>query len=245
MIILFSDFGVEGLYIGQVRAVLQQQAPGVPVVNLMSDAPRFSPGASAHLLAALSQRLPPETVFFAVIDPGVGSTEREPVIVRADKRWYVGPGNGLFDVVMGRAERAALWRITWRPSSLSATFHGRDLFAPVTARLACGETPENNESFGRRWDGALVTKDPGDLSEVIYIDHFGNAITGIRARRSAQSNLRLPRGNLVSGARTFHDAAPGTRFWYENSLGLVEIAINRGHAAADLQLRIGDFVEFV
>lgn len=245
MIVLFSDFGVAGFYVGQVNTVLQQQAPGVPVVNLMADAPRFSPASSAHLLAALSQKLPPETVIFAVIDPGVGSTEREPVIVRADKRWYVGPGNGLFDVVMGRAESAALWRIHWRPPSLAATFHGRDLFAPVAARLACGENPEHNESLGKRWKEALVTQDPGDLGEIIYIDHFGNAMTGIRAADSGPQRLRLPNGNLLSGARTFYDSVPGAGFWYENSLGLVEIAVNRGHAAETLQLQIGDAVEWV
>lgn len=244
MIVLFSDFGIEGPYIGQVQAVLQQQAPGIPVINLMADAPRFSPAASAHLLAALSQKLPPETVVFAVVDPGVGSAEREPVIVQADNRWYVGPGNGLFDVVMGRAESATLWRITWCPPSLSATFHGRDLFAPITAKLARGEVPDDNESLSKRWDNALVTKDPGNLKEIIYIDHFGNAMTGIQAK-SAQGCLRIPSGDLISSARTFYDSHPGIGFWYENSLGLVEIAVNRGHAANALQLKIGDPVEFV
>lgn len=244
MIVLFSDFGIKGPYIGQVQVVLQQQAPGVSVINLIADAPRFLPRASAHLLAALSQSLPPETVILAVVDPGVGSTAREPVIVRADERWYVGPGNGLFDVVMGRAEGPLLWRITWHPVALSASFHGRDLFAPVAAKLARGERPQNNELLGKRCDEALVTKDPGDLKEIIYIDHFGNAMTGVRAGRSKQSRLRLPNGDLVSGARTFHDVAPGVGFWYENSLGLVEIAINQGHAAAAFRLEAGAPIEF-
>jgi S-adenosyl-L-methionine hydrolase (adenosine-forming) len=269
VIVLFSDFGVEGFYLGQVQVVLQHQAPGVPVVNLLADAPRFSPRASAHLLASLSQRLPSNTVVFAVVDPGVGSDEREPVIVRADDRWYVGPGNGLFDVVMGRAANATLWRITWRPASLSPTFHGRDLFAPVAARLARGEKPQDRALMSElpllerrisdrmgdkrrgkgilsdRWDAARVIRDPGDLEEVIYIDHYGNAMTGIRASKSEQQQyLRLPNGSLLSGARTFHEVEPGAAFWYENSLGLIEVAVNQGHAAAVLNLNIGASITF-
>ena len=265
MIVLFSDFGVQGPYLGQVQVVLQQQAPGVAVVNLLADAPRFSPRASAHLLAALSQRLPANSVIFAVVDPGVGSDEREPVIVHADNRWYVGPGNGLFDVVMGRATQATLWRIIWRPPFLSPTFHGRDLFAPVAARLARGERPQNNSALiselpllerciadkagnkrkgtgilSERWDAAQITSDPGDLAEIIYIDWYGNAMTGIRAPNSVQQlSLRLPNGNLLTSARGFHEMEPRAAFWYENSLGLIEVAVNQGHAATELDLNIG------
>jgi S-adenosyl-L-methionine hydrolase (adenosine-forming) len=264
VIVLFSDFGTQGPYLGQVHVVLQQQAPGVPIVNLLADAPRFSPRASAHLLAALSQRLPANSIVFAVVDPGVGSDEREPVIVRADNRWYVGPGNGLFDVVMGRATQATLWRIIWRPPSLSPTFHGRDLFAPVAARLARGEKPQNKALISElpllerritdrigdkhrskgilseRWDAAKVVSDPGDLEEIIYIDWYGNAMTGIRAPKSErQPYLRLPNGSLLSSARTFHEVEPGAAFWYGNSLGLIEVAVNQGHAATALGLDIG------
>lgn len=245
MIALFTDFGVRGPYLGQVEVVLHQQAPGIPVVNLMADAPRFSPHASAHLLAALAQYLLPGTVVFAVVDPGVGSSTREPVMVLADDRWYVGPGNGLLDVVMGRATSTVLWRITWRPSSLSATFHGRDLFAPVVAKLARSKNLQDKELLGERWDEAVVTTDPGDLAEIIYIDHYGNAMTGIRAIKAGQCRrIRLPRGDLVSAAQTFHDVAPGEGFWYVNSLGLIEIAVNQGCAAKRFKLEVGTPIEF-
>ncbi|QBQ56516.1 hypothetical protein E3U44_09300 [Nitrosococcus wardiae] len=244
MIALFTDFGVQGPYLGQVEIVLRQQAPGIPIINLMADAPPFSPLASSHLLAALGQYLLPGTVVFAVVDPGVGSSAREPVMVCADDRWYVGPGNGLFDVVMGRAVSAILWRITWRPSSLSATFHGRDLFAPIVAKLARSKNLQDKELLGKRWNEALVTKDPGDLAEIIYIDHYGNAMAGIRAIKAGQcQRIRLPSGDWVSGARTFHDVAPGEGFWYVNSLGLIEIAINQGCAAKHFKLEVGTPIE--
>jgi S-adenosylmethionine hydrolase len=245
MIALFTDFGVQGPYLGQVQAVLQQQAPGIPVINLMADAPRFSPHASAHLLAALGEGLPSDTVVFAVVDPGVGSRDREPIIIFADNRWYVGPGNGLLDVVMGRATSATLWRITWRPPSLSATFHGRDLFAPIVAKLAKGGKPYEKEILGERWDEALITQDPGDLEAIIYIDGYGNAMTGVRAIKSAQTRIRLPSGDLLSVAQTFHDVDLGEGFWYENSLGLIEIAVNQGCAAKVFNLDVGMPIEFV
>jgi S-adenosylmethionine hydrolase len=246
MIALFTDFGVKGPYLGQVQIVLQQQAPDIPVVNLIADAPQFSPHASAHLLAALGQRLPLGTVVFAVVDPGVGSREREPIIVFADSRWYVGPGNGLLDVVMGRATSATLWRIIWQPSSLSATFHGRDLFAPIVAKLAQGEKPYGKEALGEQWDEALIAEDPGDLEEIIYIDGYGNAMTGVRAAtKPSRSRICLPSGDLLSPGRTFGDVDLGEGFWYENSLGLIEIAVNQGCAAIVFKLEVGMPIQFV
>src|SRR5438034_4574389 len=140
MIVLFTDFGVEGPYTGQMTAVLQQTAPAVPVVSLFADLPPGQPKPAAYLLAAYARWFAAGTVFVCVVDPGVGS-ERGALIVEADGRFYVGPDNGLFEIVPRRAARAAVWQITWRPGALSASFHGRDLFAPVAARLARGETP--------------------------------------------------------------------------------------------------------
>src|SRR5215472_12115972 len=98
MIVLFTDFGLTGPYAGQVKAVLHQVAPQVPVVDLFADAPSRDPRASAYLLAAYAAWFPAGTVFLAVVDPGVGGA-RPAVIVEADRRWYVGPGNGLFELV--------------------------------------------------------------------------------------------------------------------------------------------------
>ncbi|MHA1114521.1 MAG: SAM-dependent chlorinase/fluorinase, partial [Alphaproteobacteria bacterium] len=135
MIALFTDFGAAGPYTGQVKAVLAQDAPGVPVIDLIADAPACDPRAGAYLLAALAPEFPPGTVFLCVVDPGVGGP-RAPLIVEADGRRFVGPDNGLFEIVTARHRR-----IDWRPARLSTSFHGRDLFAPVAARLARAEFP--------------------------------------------------------------------------------------------------------
>ena len=141
MIVMFTDFGVAGPYAGQMKAALAAVAPAVSAIDLMHDAPVFRPKASAYLLAALVRPLPAGTVVLGVVDPGVGSPGRRPVAARAGGRWFVGPDNGLFAIAAQHAGGGEWWEIDWRPERLSNTFHGRDLFAPVAARLALGEEP--------------------------------------------------------------------------------------------------------
>ena len=150
------------------------------------------------------------TIFLCVVDPGVGSA-RPAIILEADGKWYVGPGNGLFELVQRRAETTHSFDITWHPERLSASFHGRDLFAPVAAMLARGEAPP-----GRlRNDGADRQADwPDDLSEVVYIDHFGNAMTGLRAAMLPPNARLAAAGRILERARTFSDLPPGMAFWY-------------------------------
>ncbi len=241
MIVLFTDFGLQGPYTGQMKAVLHQMVPGMPVVDLFADAPVGNPKASAYLLAAYAQWFAPGSVFLCVVDPGVGSA-RPPVIVEAEGRWYVGPGNGLFELVQRRATSTRGWDIDWKPERLSASFHGRDLFAPVAAMLARGEQPPGRPHK----DGAQRHSDwPDDLCEIVYIDHYGNAMTGLRAI-TLPGNARLAvAGRIFERARTFSDRPRGTAFWYENSNGLVEIAANLGRADRELSLAIGTPAEIV
>lgn len=234
MIVLFTDFGLSGPYIGQMKAVLQREAPQVPVIDLFADAPMFDPQLSSYLLAAYVNEFPLDTVFLCVVDPGVGSV-RGAVIVRADGRWFVGPDNGLLDVVAKRAHHVQWWDITYQPSRLSASFHGRDLFAPVAAKLARHRPPPGTlrANFRVRAD----TSD--DLARVVYIDHYGNALTGLRASVLTPDTVLTVSGHTVPRARTFSDVAPGASFWYENSSGLAEIAVNQGRAVAQYCLQIG------
>jgi hypothetical protein len=124
MIVLFTDFGLHGPYTGQMKAVLQQMAPGIPAIDLFADAPAGNPKASAYLLAVYAEWFPTGAVFLCVVDPGVGGT-RPSIILEADGRWFVGPGNGLFELVQRRATQTRSWDIDWKPERLSASFHGR------------------------------------------------------------------------------------------------------------------------
>jgi len=229
MIVLFTDFGPAGPYVGQMIAALHRAgAASVPIVELLSDAPAHDPKSSAYLLAALVPDFPPDAVFLAVVDPGVGGP-RPPVVLRAGGRWFVGPGNGLFEIAARRAGDAAAWRITLQPDRLSASFHGRDLFAPAAAAIATGKPLPGNPIAP---DSCGAPDWPDDLAQIIYIDHFGNAVTGLRAAGLSATDLLEAGGQRIGAARTFSDVAPGAPFWYENANGLAEIAVNRGRAAA-------------
>jgi S-adenosyl-L-methionine hydrolase (adenosine-forming) len=242
MILLFTDFGLEGPYIGQVKAALWREAPGTPVFDLFSDAPVFSPKSSAYLLAAYTAAFPKDSIFLAVVDPGVGTPWRRPVVVRAGGCWFVGPDNGLFNVVMQRDDDCRMWDITWDPSDLSATFHGRDLFAPVAARLARGEAPpgeavDPEHRLHKDW--------PGDLPEIVYVDRYGNAITGLRAATLPKGTAIEINGQHLEKSRTFGDVTVGDATWYENANGLAEIAVNRGSAAKRLGLEVGSTLRVI
>ena len=127
MIVLFTDFGEVGPYVGQVKAVLMREAPGIPVIDLLHNAPMYQSCASSYLLASLVDIFPTDVVFLCVVDPGVGGN-RAPVVVEADGKYFVGPDNGLFEIILRRTKQKSVRAITWEPENLSATFHGRDLF---------------------------------------------------------------------------------------------------------------------
>jgi len=242
MIALFTDFGAAGPYVGQMKAVLHRECSGVRVIDLLADAPAHNPRAAAYLLAALAPAFPPSGVFLCVVDPGVGDPSRRPAVVSADGQWFVGPDNGLFNVIAMRAEAVRWWDITWRPERLSASFHGRDLFAPLAARLARGETPPGTPVPAAE---RIIPGWPADLAEVVYIDHFGNAMTGLRAAGLDPSRRLQFKDHAIAHARTFSAAPVGQAFWYENANGLVEIAENQSSAAQALGLTIGDKIRIV
>jgi hypothetical protein len=156
----------------------------------------------------------------------------------------VGPDNGLFEIVQRRSKIAQMWTITWRPERLSRSFHGRDLFAPVAARIArseglpgeaCpAEWRQRSSRSGAAW--------PDDRAAIIYIDDFGNAMTGLRAELIDASQSIVARDERIPHGGIFSEVPPGQVFWYSNSCGLIEIAVNRGSAAAVWRLKIGDDV---
>lgn len=235
MIALFTDFGWQGPYVGQMKAVLARQAPQQQLIDLMHDVPAFKPRAAAYLLASLIETFPSDTVFLAVVDPGVGSEHRRPCVMNAEGRWYVGPDNGLFNVIARKASTCTVWEINWRPDSLSDSFHGRDLFAPVAAQLACGELPQMTPT-----ELADNPDDwPVDLAEIIYLDHFGNAMSGLAGNRFDHTTKLHINNHIISYARVFAEAPQQTPFWYINSNGLIEIAVNQASAAQILELDIG------
>jgi len=238
MLFLFTDYGWRDPYVGLVKAVLAHLAPGLPLIDLLHDAPDFNAHAGAHLLYALCHDLPAGAVVLAVIDPGVGGP-REAVVVEADGRFYVGPDNGLLSVLAGRAHTSRIWRIAWRPENCSNSFHGRDLFAPIAGWIAAGKFPDDKLIAV---EGLEVQFDTAELPRILYIDHYGNAWSGIHGGLAEAGTTIEVKGNVLPWRRVFVAAAKGEAFWHVNSSGLIEIAVNRGSAADKLGLKVGDSV---
>lgn len=238
MLLLFTDYGWQDPYVGQVKAVLAAAAPGVPVIDLLHAAPDFNAHAGAHLLHALCRDLPVGAVVLAVVDPGVGGP-RAAVVVEADGRFHVGPDNGLLSLLAGRAAATRTWRIDWRPQACSESFHGRDLFAPIAASIAAGRFPADRLTA---IDALDVNFDTAELPRILYIDHYGNAWSGIRGELAAAGSEIEVKGHVLPWRRVFMEAGKGEAFWHVNSSGLIEIAVNRGSAADKLGLKVGDVV---
>lgn len=240
MIIISTDFGSEGPYLGQMKAVLAREAPAVAVIDLFTDLPVFDIQAAAYLLAAYTEEFPRDSVFLCVVDPGVGS-QRRAAVVKADGHWFVGPDNGLFNVIARRAELVEWWDILWRPERLSHSFHGRDLFAPVAARVARGEAVAGVSVVPAT---RLLEGWPSELSKIVYVDHYGNLVTGMRLCSVDEDGVLEAGGLSLRHALTFYTVEPGQPFWYGNANGLVEIAVNQGRADQLLGLQVGDTVQY-
>lgn len=238
MILLYTDFGWCGPYVGQMKATLKRLAARTAVVDLMHDAPRFRPREAGILLAAQLPWLPPTAVIIAVVDPEVGG-DRRALVARVGRRWLVGPDNGLLAPALAADPDRRVWSVPV-PAAASPSFHGRDVFAPVGARVGGTGMPTGSVHI-EDWEGR---EDPPEMGGVIYIDGFGNVMTGRYAAGIADREGPVIGGRPLPRGRTFCDVLAGQAFWYENSIGLVEIAVNQGSAADMLGLAVGDPVTF-
>ena len=241
LIYFFTDFGTDGPYLGQMETSLLELAPNARVINLVADAPASNPRASAYLLAALLSELPDNAILVCVVDPGVGS-ERDALLLRTGGRTLIGPDNGLLAVCAGMNPGASLFRIPHDKSALSASFHGRDLFAPMAGRVSLGgniplESMDTSTMVGSAW--------PRVLGEVIYIDHYGNAMTGLPADHLKDTAKIKSGPHVLRRAHTFSAARGADPFWYRNSCGLVELAVNRGRADERLDLVVGSRLDIL
>ena len=260
-ITFLSDYGLSDEFVGVVHGVIAGICPDARVIDLSHGVPRQDVRAGAAMLARALPYVAPG-VHLAVVDPEVGARRRALALRTAEQdRLLVGPDNGLLlpaaERFGGIAEAVEISASPWRLEPVSATFHGRDLFAPVAARLACGEplaaagTPVE--------PGELVTAEltqprhePGALvAHVVASDTYGNAVLDAVHRDLVESGLRL--GDPVAArtgsrrvrgvvARTFSDVTPGTLLLYEDASGSLALAVNGGDAAALLGVRAGDEV---
>jgi hypothetical protein len=248
---LTTDFGLKDPFVGVMKGRLLARNPAVRIVDLTHEVLAHWPAEAGFWLARSFRYFPGGTVHVAVVDPGVGS-EREFAVVECEGHVFLAPDNGLLAAVIETAAEARLRRVEARVlASLgldapSATFHGRDIFAPLAAELSAGRLQPDEL-------GAPVAElIPGWVEEpvvglgqvsgaVVTIDHFGNLITNIDARYLAglpHPAVRVA-GRELPLRRTDADVRPGDYLALVNSFGVVEIARAERSAAEGLGLDRG------
>jgi hypothetical protein len=251
-ITLTTDFGPGDGYVGAVKGVILSLAPNVTLVDISHDVPRQNVRHGMRVLARSVPYFPKATIHVAVVDPGVGSARRG-IVLQTELAVFVGPDNGLFTPFLHeRIACVALTNPATHRHPVSATFHGRDIFAPVAAYLARG-TPL--EELGPPVDDPISLPEPkpqhlpnGRLrAEVVNVDSFGNLITNVSAvewRLMDQDGIRVVAGGLsIAVRRTYADVAPGAVLALVGSDGYLEIAVREGNAATHLGLGVGSVVE--
>ncbi|MDR7436092.1 MAG: SAM-dependent chlorinase/fluorinase [Armatimonadota bacterium] len=247
IVTLLSDFGSASPYPAQMKAVLASSCDAA-LVDITHDVPRHDVRTGAYLLAAVAAATPAGTVHLAVVDPGVG-TARQGLVVAAGGQLFVGPDNGL---LIPAARRLGVMRVYAlslpQDRPVSATFHGRDVFAPAAARLARGAPPHALGTPTDRWVdldlGAGSRRGRRLSGAVIYVDAFGNLITNIPSSLLPEMGAPLEvvvgrrRGRAVA-APAYGAAGRGALVVVPGSDGLLEVAVREGDAASRLQAAAG------
>lgn len=241
LLTLTTDWGAGSGYPAQVKAVLLAALPDARIVDVSHEVPRFDVLAGALLLEACVPWFPPGAIHLAVVDPGVGTARRALCAVDGEGRTFVAPDNGLLEPFLGPGARAfEIVPGAAVPPPRTATFHGRDLFAPAAAFLARGGDPA---ALGRSvpdpvrlaWPAAQALR--GELrGEALAADPFGNLVTSIRAADLGGAEVArvTAGGRPARWVRTFGEGAPGELVAMVGSGGRVEVAVREGSAAAVL-----------
>ena len=261
IITLLTDFGTADYFVAAVKGVILGGNPTANIVDITHDIPPGDIEAAAFTLLAACSSFPTGTIHVAVVDPGVGSARR-PIMMKLGEQFYVGPDNGIFSYISESKESlgasAELFHLTnaeYFRHPLSATFHGRDVFAPVAAALSTGVEPAR---LGASIFNIVrlpplrptITRDGSLRARIIHIDRFGNCVTNITQKDltakmiAAGATLRLKGQSVKSFRNYFAEAVAGKGkvFGIWGSAGFLEIAVANASAAKLLKARRGDAV---
>jgi len=257
MIVLLSDFGMADGYVAAMKGVIAAAAPDEMVVDATHDIPPQDIASAAWTLANYLPYYPDGTIHVAVVDPGVG-TGRALVLVEAAGQRVLAPDNGLLSLWLGGVgtHRARKIKPGWhRPGGISATFHGRDILAYAAGLLATGRLPEDvledmDYPLMRLPECLVNVHDDHIVGQVVHIDRFGNAITGITQQhlvtaKSRRAKVKLPFGADIPIKKTYGDVAVGQTLALINSSDHLEIAIHAGNASLTHGLIRGSEVRVV
>ena len=219
LVTLTSDFGTGSPYVAAMKAAILAVCDA-RFIDISHEIPPFDVSAASFVLWAGTQDFPPGTIHLGVVDPGVGGVRR-PLAIQARGNYYVGPDNGIFSLVLRRTRYLMAVELP-RPASVSATFEGRDVFAPAVGSLGRGQPLVG---LGRQVEDLVELADPGP--SVVWVDNFGNLVTNLAP---PVGRLRVGETVVEASARTYADAPSGEPFWYVGSLGLVEIGVRERRA---------------
>jgi len=255
IITLLTDFGTRDAYVASMKGVILGLNPEVMLVDLSHEVPPQDVRAGAFLLAAAAPYFPPGAIHLAVVDPGVGSPRRALAACCRGQFW-VGPDNGLFHLAFRQAFPLTIVSLEntvyFRPQ-VSATFHGRDIFAPVASHLSLGVDlirfgPTITDPMALDWSEPVFSPE-AVRGQIIYVDRFGNLVSNVGAAELAawqgEQSLafRVNPLSLHGLARTYSDVAPGEFLALVGSHGFLEIACARDNAARRLNAGVGLPVE--
>lgn len=271
-IALMTDFGLQDVYVGVMKAVMCDIAPNATLMDLTHMIEPQNVRQAAFSLMNAYAYFPKGTIFLVVVDPGVG-TARRPILVDAGDYAFIAPDNGVLSYVLALLDDYDVYALSnpeYRLENVSNTFHGRDIFSPAAAHLAQGVAPTN---FGDQLDDIVrlplpeLSQSEGVISgEVMAIDNFGNVITSIGTMSWQGSDrlnvmplfqpdaVRIPvlvhdaqvsiNGEQIRGiAASYGEAMRGELLAVVGSVGYLEIAVNQGNAAQRLDVAVGDRVE--
>ena len=245
LVVILTDFGSRSPFPGIMKGVMLAINPELKFVDLSNDITPYNVIEALFILKHSLYYFPDGSIFLVVVDPGVGS-ERKGLIVKTKKHIFVAPDNGVLSFIFDT--NPEIWEITYKPERLSNTFHGRDIFAPVAAKLSLGVDPR---TLGKRYYNPVRIKIPEPeikkdkiLGRVIFIDNFGNCTTNIGKKHLPG----IPRALIIKNQRiekfvtSYSEAKKGEPVMITNSFGFLEIAINQGNASKTLGIEVGDEV---
>ncbi len=253
IVTLITDFGQADGYVGTMKGVILGICPETVLVDISHEIQPQAVRQAAYVLSMAVPFFPPGTVHLVVVDPGVGS-ERRPIAVQTERFTCVAPDNGVLSLALAQDPARLAVHLSepgYRLARVSATFHGRDIFAPAAAHLACGS--DLHEMGPAISPTELLTlsiaqpapqPDGSSLGEILHVDRFGNLVTSIP---STVGNARVEISGLaIEGlSRTYADVEPGELVAYFGSSGYLEIAVRDGNAAERLAAKVGDAVRVV
>lgn len=241
VIALLTDFGHQDPYVGQMKGALLRMAPHARIVDLCHEVQPHNIVQASFLLQASHRHFPNECIFVNVVDPGVGS-KRSILLARLEKKSYLAPDNGLLSFLLD--EPASWWRIAADSSDVSRTFHGRDIFAGVAARLALGAMPESlgfplsaDKVVRSAMTQGTVQADAVDCV-VLHVDRFGNCLLNLPIGKVPirRRTWTLDDGRKVIEATTYAELAPSQIGLLEGSQGVMELAVNQDSCARLLEI---------